>query len=84
MEETVPLDFWKHGVDKSDGFELIISHKGKDIYLGVFNWEDSPKEYALQAFGKPNPIQLEGRHSIILKYEGNKSFEQLCQELKTK
>jgi alpha-galactosidase len=83
MEETVPLDFWKHGVDKSDGFELIIAHKGKDIYLGVFNWKDGTKEYALQAFGKPNPIQLEGRHSIILKYEGNESFENLCQKLKS-
>ncbi len=83
MEETVPLDFWKHGVDKGDGFELIIAHKGKDIYLGVFNWKDSPKEYALQAFGKPNPIQLEGRHSIILQYEGNESFENLCEKLKS-
>ncbi|KAB1154028.1 glycoside hydrolase family 36 protein [Flavobacterium luteum] len=84
MEETVPLDFWKHGVDKSDGFELIIAHKGKDIYLGLFNWSDNPKEYALQAFENPNPIHLVGRHSIILKYDGNKSFEQLCQELKSK
>jgi len=83
MEETVPLDFWKHATHKQDGFELIIARKDKDIYLGVFNWGDNAKEYVLQAFGKPNPIHLEGRHSIILKYEGNKSFEQLCQQLKS-
>lgn len=83
MEETVPLDFWKHAADKGDGFELILAHKGKDIYLGVFNWSDNPKAYALKAFGKPNPIQLNARNSVILKYEGNKSFEQLCQQLKS-
>jgi alpha-galactosidase len=84
MDETVPLDFWKHATNKSDGFELIIARKGKDIYLGIFNWGDKSKEYALQDFGKPNPILLEGRHSKILKYEGNKSFNQLCQEIKSK
>jgi hypothetical protein len=80
----VPLDFWKHATNKSDGFELIIARKGKDIYLGIFNWSDKSKEYSLQGFGKPNPILLEGRHSKILKYEGNKSFNQLCQEIKSK
>ena len=84
MDETVPLDFWKHATNKSDGFELIIARKGKDIYLGIFNWSDKSKEYALQDFGKQDPIHLEGRHSKILKYEGNKSFNQLCQEIKSK
>lgn len=83
MEETVPLDFWKHGVDKSDGFELIIAHKGKDIYLGLFNWSDKPKEYELKAFGKTSPVLLEGRHSQIIKYEGKKSFDELCQNMKS-
>ena len=83
MEETVPLDLWKHGTNKLDGFELLIARKDKDIYLGVFNWGDKPKEYALQAFGKPNPVLLEGRHSQIIKYEGKKSFDELCENLKT-
>lgn len=82
MEETVPLDLWKHGTNKLDGFELLIARKGKDIYLGVFNWGDKPKEYALQAFGKPNPVLLEGRHSQIIKYEGKKSFDELCENMK--
>lgn len=84
MDKTVPLDFWKHATNKSDGFELIIAHKGKDIYLGVFNWSDKPKDYALQAFGKDNPITLAGRHSQILKYDGNESFENLCQKMQSK
>lgn len=83
MDETVPLDFWKHAIDKNDGFELVIAHKDQDIYLGVFNWSDHSKEYALEAFGKPNPIRLESRNSIILKYDGKKSFDQLCQQLKS-
>lgn len=83
MEETVPLDFWKHGLDKSDGFELIIAHKGKDIYLGVFNWGDKLKEYDLKAFGKTSSVLLEGHHSVIIKYEGKKSFDELCENMKS-
>ena len=83
MEETVPLDFWQHGASKQDAFELIITRKGKDIYLGVFNWGDKPKEYELKAFGKTSPILLEGRHSQIIKYEGKKSFEELCENMKS-
>ena len=84
MDETVPLDFWKHGKSKGDGFELLLARKGKEVYLGLFNWADTPKEYAVPAFGKSEPIKLAGRHSVILKYDGKESFAQLCQKLQSK
>jgi alpha-galactosidase len=84
MDETVPLDVWRHAAKKSDGFELVLARKGKDVYLGVFNWGDTPKEYPLAAFGKPDPIKLAGRHSVILKYDGKDSFAQLCQKLQSR
>ncbi len=84
MDETVPLDLWKHGTDKGDGFELLLARKGQEIYLGVFNWSDAPKDYAVAAFGKPDPIKLEGRHSVILKYDGKDSFSQLCMKLRSR
>ncbi len=84
MDETVPLDFWKHAKNKTDGFELLLARKGKEIYLGVFNWGDTAKEYALPAFGKSEPIKLAARHSVILKYDGKESFAQLCQKLQSK
>jgi len=83
MDETVPLDFWQHGKRKGDGFELVLARKGEGIYLGVFNWGDKTKEYALQAFGKAEPIKLDGRHSVILKYEGKDSFAELCRKMKS-
>ena len=60
MDETVPLDVWRHATSKGDGFELVLARKGKEIYLGVFNWSDTPKEYALAAFGKSEPVKLAG------------------------
>jgi alpha-galactosidase len=84
MDETVPLDLWRHGKNKGDGFELLLARKGKEIYLGVFNWSDTPKEYALAAFGKTDPVKLEAHHSVILKYDGKDSFTQLCEKLKSK
>ncbi len=84
MDETVPLDVWQRATKKSDGFELVLARKGKRIYLGVFNWGDAPKEYALAAFGKPEPVKLASRHSVILNYEGEDSFAQLCQKLQSR
>lgn len=84
MDETVPLDLWRHATKKGDGFELVLARKGKEVYLGVFNWGDTPKDYALAAFGKPDPIKLVGRHSVILKYDGKDSFAQLCQKLQSR
>lgn len=83
MKETVPLDFWEHGTNKQDGFELIIARQDNDIYLGVFNWGDKPKEYELKAYGKTSPLLLAGRHSQIIKYEGKKSFDELCESMKS-
>jgi alpha-galactosidase len=84
MDETVPLDLWKHGKNKGDGFELALARKGGEVYLGVFNWGDTPKEYDVAAFGKAEPVKLDGRHSIILKYDGKDSFAELCEKLKSK
>jgi alpha-galactosidase len=84
MDETVPLDLWQHGTQKNDGFELVLAHKGQDIYLGIFNWGNGAKSYSVPAFGRPDPISLEGRHSLILKYVGHDSFAELCAKLKTR
>jgi alpha-galactosidase len=84
MDETVPLDFWRHAKNTADGFELLLARKGREVYLGVFNWGDTPKDYALSAFGKAEPIKLEARHSVILKYDGKESFAQLCEKLNLK
>jgi alpha-galactosidase len=84
MDETVPLDLWQRATNKSDAFELVLARKGKDIYLGVFNWGDAPKQYALTGFGKPDPLKLSSLHSTILKYDGQESFSQLCQKLQSR
>jgi alpha-galactosidase len=84
MDETIPLDLWNHATNKLDAVELILSRSGTDIYLGVFNWADTPKAYSLPSFGKSAAdLQLKARHSVILKYEGTDSFEALCDKLKS-
>lgn len=80
MEETVPIDFWQHAKNKADGYELLLSRKGKDIYLGVFNWSNESKEYNLEAFGI-GIQRLEARNSKVLKYTGTKSFTELRKSL---
>ena len=81
MDEIIPLDMWQHAQNKLDGFELLLTRKDKEVYLGIFNWGDNPKEYELHAFGKQKPVRLEGRNSLILKYDGKESFKRLCRIL---
>ena len=81
MDETVPLDLWRHATKKSDGFELILARKDKKIYLGVFNWGDAAKEYKIPAFGKDGVQTLEARHSKVLTYTGSLSFDELCKTI---
>lgn len=76
MDETVPLDFWQHGKEKSDGYELILARHGKEIYLGIFNWSDESKEYNLAAF-ECGVQKLNARHSKVLKYSGTLSFSEI-------
>lgn len=80
MDEMVPLDFWQHGKDKQDGYELILARHGKDIYLGIFNWSDVTKEYNLSAF-ECGTQKLNARHSKILKYTGSRSFAKIRRAL---
>lgn len=82
MDEIVPLDFWQHAKNKQDGYELIIARNSKDIYLGIFNWSDTPKEYDLSAFGI-GKHKLNARHSNVLKYTGSNSFAKICKALAT-
>jgi alpha-galactosidase len=77
MDETVPLDFWQRATVKSDGFEWVLSRSGDKIYLGVFNWSDKPKQYALGHFQKDGRLTLAGRHSKVLPYTGNLKFDEL-------
>jgi len=80
MDETIPLDYWQHGKNREDGYELLLARQGKDIYLGIFNWSDEKKEYKLSAF-ESGVQSLNPRHSRVLKYNGSLSFNELSKTL---
>ncbi|VGO20872.1 glycoside hydrolase family 36 protein [Pontiella sulfatireligans] len=81
MDETVPLDFWKHGRNKTDGYELLLARRGKEIVLGIFNWSDETKEYNLPVFGDGGIQTLEARRSIVIPYAGKLSFDELSKSI---
>jgi len=80
MDEMIPLDFWEHGKEKSDGYELLLARNGKDIYLGIFNWSSEPKEYDLATF-ESGLQTISARHSKVLKYTGSLSYAELSKSL---
>jgi alpha-galactosidase len=84
MDETVPLDVWKHATDRSDSFELLLARKDGKIFLGVFNWGDAAKSFALSGFGLKEPLTLSGHRSTILTYRGSDSFDQLVEKLRSR
>ncbi len=81
MDKIVPLDFWLHGKDKMDGYEVLLTRRDNEIFLGVFSWSDEAKEYNLPAFGKGGVQTLEGRHSVVIPYTGKLSFDDLCKAI---
>ena len=83
MEETVPLDLYRHGRSKGDGFELVLARTGNQIYLGVFNWGDEAKQFELGLFEPGRVLELQGRHSQVLPYAGNLSFAELSKKMTT-
>jgi alpha-galactosidase len=82
MDKTVPLDYWQHGKDRADGYEILLAKDGEDIYLGIFNWSDEAKEYDLTAF-ESGVKNINARHSEVLKYQGSLSFKELSKALST-
>jgi len=83
-DESVPLDVWTSASDRDDAFEWILSRSGDDIFLGLFNWSDEPKEYDVTQFGLRQPVVLEPRHSTILIYQGQDSFRELAAKMQTR
>jgi alpha-galactosidase len=83
MEETIPLDLWRHGRNKGDGFELVLARAGNQIYLGIFNWGDEAKQFELDLFEPGKVLTLEGRHSQVLPYAGKLSFAELSKQMTT-
>lgn len=81
MEETIPLDLWRHGRSKGDGFELVLSRHGEQVYLGVFNWGDEAKTFDLGSFEPGRVLKLEGRSSQVLPYSGSLSFADLSEKM---
>jgi hypothetical protein len=49
-------------------------------------WPDIQVEVKadVTAFGTAEPVKRDGRHSVILKYDGKDSFGQLCERLQSK
>jgi len=80
MDEMIPLDFWEHGKEKSDGYELLLARHGKDIYLGIFNWSSYTKEYNLSAF-ECGLQTISARNSKVMKYSGKLSYAELRKSL---
>lgn len=83
-DESVPLDVWTKAADRNDGFEMILSRRGEQIFLGLFNWGDAPKAYDLAEFGLSGPVTLDGRHSTILMYQGMDTFSELARKLESR
>lgn len=83
-DESVPLDVWESASDRNDGFEVILSRRSDQIFLGLFNWGDAAKTYDLTPFGLKTPVLLEGRHSTILVYQGEDNFDGLARKLQNR
>lgn len=46
----IPIDMWNHAKDENDAFNIMLAENEDGIFLSIFNWDDSEKQFALSGF----------------------------------
>lgn len=59
-DRYLPLDFWQHGHDRSDAFQVMLGRAGGEIYLAIFNWSDHERTYRFSGLRPADQAQFAG------------------------
>jgi alpha-galactosidase len=43
----LPLDLWEHAKNKKDAFNIMLGENNDGVYLSLFNWDESDKQYII-------------------------------------
>jgi alpha-galactosidase len=72
----IPIDLWNHAKNKNDAFNIILGENEDGVFLSLFNWDTTDKEFVLGGMGNAEVKNLEtnknsklinGKLRVILK-----------------
>jgi alpha-galactosidase len=58
----IPLDMWSHAKDRQDAFNVILAENEDGIFISIFNWDDTEKNFNIDGFTNTkitNPLTKE-------------------------
>ena len=63
----IPLDLWDHASARDDTFNIMLAENDDGIFLALFNWDDTEKQFSLSGFenSKITPTSPKQLYSLI-------------------
>ena len=94
----IPLDMWSHAKNKSDAFNVMLAENEDGVFISLFNWNDTDKNFNISGFINTqlinavtkNNFQLSNNnlqislksHSSLILKIENSNFDVLREKLK--
>ncbi|MEI8204859.1 MAG: glycoside hydrolase family 36 protein [Bacteroidota bacterium] len=63
----IPLDMWNHAKDKKDAFNVMLAENEDGVYISLFNWGETEKNFNIDGFLNEKIIEPITKKSIIIK-----------------
>lgn len=93
----IPLDFWARARNRDDAYHVMLGEAKGEVYLAIFNWSDSPREYRFRGLppsvnliaGEAEQagdasecrIHLVARHSVVYRLPTGADFDHLRHQI---
>ena len=77
MDTVVPLDLWDSADGPDDAFSILIAKRRSEIFIAVFNWDDSGRSFNISGLDKTATLSPIDENSKTLKAKNGKATVQL-------
>ncbi len=65
----IPIDLWDHAKDKADAFNIMLAENEDGVFLSLFNWEETDKQFNLGGIEK-SVVTIENTQRKIALVDG--------------
>ncbi len=63
----IPLDMWNHAKDRQDAFNVILAENEDGVYISLFNWDETDKNFDISGFPNSKVINTLTKSNYNLK-----------------
>ncbi|MEI6554311.1 MAG: glycoside hydrolase family 36 protein [Paludibacter sp.] len=63
----IPLDMWNHAKDKKDAFNVMLAENEDGVFISLFNWDETEKNFNIDGFADTKIINPTTRSNYSTK-----------------